>query len=101
MKTKWLLAAVAALLAAGAGGYVLFQELTRPRFDAAKLDEVRRGMTRQEVADLLGGPPGHYSRFWGDGPGSVNASLTIYPDASECETARSPRIGECRSSPTT
>ena len=42
-------------------------------------------MTRQEVADVLGGPPGNYERRWGEGPGCMYASRTVYPDAYEFE----------------
>jgi hypothetical protein len=81
MKQKWLFAGAVLFLAAGLGGYVAVKELNRPRFDAAKLNEVRRGMTLQEVSGLVGGPPGHYRRMWGDDPGGHFLSLTIYPDA--------------------
>ena len=85
VKKPCLLLAVVVALVAGISGYFLVKELSRPQFDAAKLGELRRGMTRQKVAGILGRPPGHYPRFWGDGPGPMMTSLTIYPDASQYE----------------
>ncbi len=63
-----VLAALTAL-AAGAGLAVYRSIITPPRrtLNAAGFDQVRVGMTRAEVEQLLGGPPGDYCRYPGGG----------------------------------
>lgn len=60
-----LLAIVACLMA---GCVVLFLVLLwrfdRPPFDLARLDDLRTGMTPEQVRDVLGSPSGTHDRSW-------------------------------------
>lgn len=65
---KWLaLAGVVLMLAVGAIGAVLLVQNERERarcerFHGERFQDVKPGMTRIEVEELLGAPPGNYAR---------------------------------------
>jgi hypothetical protein len=45
------------------GGLAAWLQLPRPGVTRANYERIQEGMTLPEVAGILGGPPGNYSRF--------------------------------------
>ena len=61
MRPKWILLAVLLVLLLGAAGIELPVLFPRPsKATAANFSRITVGMTRVEVEDILGGPPGDY-----------------------------------------
>src|SRR5437763_14605246 len=75
---RWLLLATCFAVSVGAAGVALWPTEPRPRL--ATFEKVRVGMTREEVAAVVGGPPGLYKN------GALVEDLAGFGGGPDCDS---------------